>query len=103
MAEDTAPTEVEVDREHGIGFTWPDGSTTRFTLEELRINCPCAECRGLRGQGRPVWPKPTSPIPLEILDAELVGAWGISLTWNDAHSTGIYPWEILRAWRVAAD
>lgn len=33
-----------------------------------------------------------------INSAELVGAWGISITWNDGHSTGIYAWEILRRW-----
>jgi len=31
--------------------------------------------------------------------AELVGAWGLSVTWNDGHSTGIYPFESLRRWR----
>jgi len=30
--------------------------------------------------------------------AELVGAWGVSLRWNDGHSTGIYAWDVLRAW-----
>ena len=29
---------------------------------------------------------------------ELVGAWGISFTWNDGHATGIYPWDALRRW-----
>jgi DUF971 family protein len=42
-----------------------------------------------------VWPQPSSPQPLRIVDAELVGAWGISFTWNDRHSTGIYSWELL--------
>jgi DUF971 family protein len=35
---------------------------------------------------------------LAIADAQLVGAWGLGLTWSDGHSTGIYPFESLRHW-----
>jgi DUF971 family protein len=35
---------------------------------------------------------------LRIEDAELVGGWGITVTWNDGHSTGIFAWSILRYW-----
>ena len=31
--------------------------------------------------------------------AELVGAWGIQIHWNDGHETGIYAWSMLRVWR----
>jgi DUF971 family protein len=95
-----APTEVEVDRVAGVELTWADGTQTRYELEELRANCPCAECRGRRERGLPVWPQPSSPLPLRIENAELVGAWGLSFRWNDGHSTGIYSWEVLRAWRA---
>ncbi len=96
---DRAPTGVDVDRENGVTLTWPDGSSAVYGLEELRVNCPCAECRGLRERDLPVWPKPSSPLPLRVEDAELIGAWGLTLIWNDGHSTGIFSWEILRAWR----
>jgi DUF971 family protein len=36
--------------------------------------------------------------PITITDAELSGAWGLSLDWSDGHSTGIYAWEKLREW-----
>ncbi len=49
----------------------------------LRLGCACAGCRGMREQGREVWPSPTSPLPLRIDDAELHGAWGLRITWND--------------------
>jgi DUF971 family protein len=93
-----SPTGVELDREHGLTVTWADGSASTFGLEELRINCPCAECRGLREQHRPVWPKIGAPQPLAGVSAELVGAWGLTITWNDGHSTGIFSWGLLRAW-----
>jgi DUF971 family protein len=101
MEAGAAPTEIEVDRTAGVSFTWPDGTTSRFGLEELRANCPCAECRGLRERGQPAWPGPSSPLPLRVEHAELVGAWGITFHWNDRHTTGIYSWEILRTWADA--
>jgi DUF971 family protein len=92
------PASIEVDREHGVTLEWPDGALSRLGLEELRASCPCAECRGLRERGAAAWPRPGSPMPLRIVDAELVGGWGISFTWNDGHGTGIYSWHLLRAW-----
>jgi DUF971 family protein len=91
-----APVAIDVQRDTGVALTWPDGVTTRFGLEELRVHCPCAECRNRRDRNLPVWPLPSSPRPLRIVDAKLVGAWGINFTWNDRHSTGIFSWEVLR-------
>ena len=95
------PTALDLDRTEGLTATWSEGVTTEYSLEELRVNCPCAECRGLRERGLPVWPKPTSPLPLRAEDAELVGAWGINFTWNDGHTTGIFSWALLRQWRAS--
>jgi DUF971 family protein len=92
------PTQIEVDRGEAITLTWEDGSASRYPLEELRVNCPCAECRGLRERQLAVWPKPSSPLPLRIESAELVGGWGLTITWNDGHSTGIFAWSLLRFW-----
>jgi ATP-binding protein involved in chromosome partitioning len=89
---------VELDREHGLTLRWPDGFEARFGLEELRLNCPCAECRDRREQGTPVW-SPAAPRPLRAVDAELVGAWGLLIRWNDGHETGIFSWGVLRNWR----
>jgi DUF971 family protein len=35
---------------------------------------------------------------LRIEDAQLHGAWGLNLVWNDGHRTGIYPFDALRRW-----
>jgi DUF971 family protein len=90
--------DVTVDRDQGMTITFADGRECTFGLEELRLACPCAGCRAARDKGEPPWPTARSPLPLGIVDAELVGAWGISLTWNDGHATGIYPWDSLRRW-----
>ena len=99
LPDSPAPVSIELDRDRGLTLAWDDGVTGSYGLEELRANCPCAECRGLREQGLPVWPKPSSPRPLAALDAQLVGGWGITIEWNDGHNTGIYAWGLLRAWR----
>jgi DUF971 family protein len=92
------PVDVAVERDRGVTVTWADGTISTYDLEELRVNCPCASCRALREQGRPAWPPVGRPEPLRLTDGELVGAWGLGLTWSDGHSTGIYPWTILRVW-----
>lgn len=97
MGQDRAPVEIDVAKKSGVSLTWPDGTTSRFGLEELRLRCPCAECRTRRETSRPVWPLPSSPMPLEISDVELVGAYGMRITWNDGHNLGIYSWDFLRS------
>jgi DUF971 family protein len=95
------PASIDVDRQAGVTLTWPDGAADSFELLELRVNCPCAECRERRRAGQPIWPLPASPQPLLLVDAHLVGAFGIAFDWTDGHHTGIYTWETLRAWSGA--
>jgi len=90
--------DITVDRASGVTIVFGDGFTHVYDLLELRLNCPCAGCRGDRDQGRDPWPKPSSPLPLAIRDAELHGAWGLGIEWNDGHNTGIFPWDALRRW-----
>jgi DUF971 family protein len=100
LPDSEAPTDVELDRAEGLTLHWADGTVSHFGLDELRRNCPCAECRGLREQGQIVGPRPRSLLKLTAVDAELVGGWGMSITWSDGHSTGIFAWSILRAWQT---
>lgn len=92
------PVDVVVKRDEGVTITYADGVVARFDLMSLRLACPCASCRGVRDQGRKTWPQPNSPQPLRIEDAGYHGAWGLAITWNDGHSTGIFPFEGLRRW-----
>jgi DUF971 family protein len=90
--------DLDIDRETGVTARFADGYTATFELTELRVGCPCATCRDLRDRGDTSWPRPGSPTPLVIDDARLHGAWGVNITWNDGHSTGIYTFEGLRRW-----
>jgi DUF971 family protein len=89
---------ITVDRDSHVEVTFADGRVCRFELAELRLACPCAGCRNAREQGREPWLPVAGRPGLTVAAAELVGAWGLQLTWNDGHSTGIYPFESLRRW-----
>lgn len=88
--------DITVRRKEGLEVVWEDGRTATFSLGDLRNNCPCASCRNARDTGRAAWSG--DPAQLQVIDAELVGAWGLRLVWQDGHGTGIFPWERLRAW-----
>ena len=92
-------TNIEIDREAmALRLTWDDGFSGSIGLVEVRLACPCANCRVARDNGEASWPGPASPTPLGVRDAQLSGAWGLSITWNDGHDTGIYPFTALRTW-----
>ncbi len=95
-------SDIEIDRDAAeMRLAWADGVTGTLSLMEVRLACPCAQCRGRRDRDEIVWPEARSPQPLAVETAELVGAWGLSITWNDGHATGIYPFEAMRAWCAA--
>jgi len=88
-----APRTVDVDRATGVRLTWEDGSVTAVDLATLRQRCPCAACRTRRDQGHAV----AAPGAPRLVDAEIVGGYGLGVTWGDGHRTGIYSWELLHA------
>ncbi len=89
------PDKIEASSEVGVRITWSDGHVSHWDLATIRGACGCATCHELRNEGRPVYLDRSGE--LEVLDAELVGSYGISFKWSDGHSTGIYRWEDLRA------
>lgn len=92
--------EVTVDREQGeLRLTFDDGASGAIPLDELRRHCPCATCRAARQAGR----DPTPARAPSVADAELVGAWGLGIAWDDGHRTGIYPFTALHEWVVAGE
>lgn len=92
------PSDIDIQRDQAVVITFEDGVVCEFPVEALRAGCPCATCRGMRERGDVVWPRPgTNPV-ISVRDAELSGAWGLSIDWSDGHSTGIYAWSVLRRW-----
>ena len=88
--------EVTVDRPASrLTLAFDDGTGGSIDLGELRAACPCATCRAARQAGRAVPGLGAEP---SVRDAQLVGAWGLGITWDDGHATGIYPFESLHEW-----
>jgi DUF971 family protein len=94
-------TDVTIDRPASeLRLEFDDGVSGAITLLELRTHCPCATCRAARQSDRPVWVSQGGENP-SVRDAELIGAWGLGITWDDGHATGIYPFSSLHEWLVA--
>ena len=88
------PVDIDIDRDRAVTVTFEDGAVCEFPVEALRAACPCAGCRGTRERGRDV----VVGRGISVRDAQLSGAWGLSIDWSDGHSTGIYAWSTLRRW-----
>jgi DUF971 family protein len=91
----TFADKVEASADVGIRITWGDGHVSHWDLATIRAACGCATCNELRHQNKPVYLATSGA--LDVVDAELVGSYGISFHWSDGHRTGIYRWTDLRA------
>jgi len=98
-----APQHLDVKKTEGLTVTWPDGTTTFYSVAHLRKFSPSAEMREMREeqQRNPLNVLPSSMADatsenLTITDAELVGNYAIRFDFSDGHHTGIYSWEYLR-------
>jgi ATP-binding protein involved in chromosome partitioning len=90
--------DITVERDRSVTVVYADGVTHEFELIELRLHCPCAGCRNDRERGRAPWSPPREGATPAIRDASLIGAWGLSVQWDDGHRAGIYPFDALREW-----
>ena len=76
-----------------------DGLESDLSVQELRDNCPCANCRGeevLLHKYVPSNQNEIIPQGYQLENAKPVGNYALQLYWGDGHSTGIYTWEMLR-------
>lgn len=93
---DLIPKELNRVNGHDIQIVWRDGSDTRYPARWLRLHCPCAACVDeesgeiLIGEAEVA----KTAVPLAV---QLVGHYGISVSWSDGHKTGIYPFVLLKA------
>jgi DUF971 family protein len=85
-----------------LTISWSDRHTSVYPFSLLRNACPCAECRGGDDQMSIVPPREAFYMPIEdkpetrLSTVEEVGAYGITIQWEDGHNNGIYNWQYLR-------
>ena len=90
---------VQVDvRENETRIVWSDGHSGVYQHKFLRESCPCAGCKGEPGLFGKVYLPLESKVSDEVKPKEFgqVGRYGISISWSDGHSTGIYEYSFLR-------
>lgn len=86
---------VTLDRDAGrLAIDWPDGHHSDYSLWNIRAACPCADCNAYRKNPDPLKVAPTPNA--QVRDMNSVGNYAIQFVWEDGHSFGIYPWEMLR-------
>ena len=99
MANDVKPLSLKREGD-GLKIDWSDGTTTLVSWRTLRSNCPCATCIEERAKPpdpfRVLTPQEAAAGAPEPISMKPVGHYAYQITWNDGHSTGIYPVEALR-------
>ena len=89
------PQQVEA-RPDGVSISWKDGHSSLYPSKYLRINCACAQCVE-EWTNRKLLNPATVPENIQALDYLTVGRYALQFLWSDSHSTGIYPYTMLRS------
>jgi DUF971 family protein len=85
-------------RDSALELTWSDGQVTYITLQKLRNECPCANCKGesvLFESYQPTKLPVFVPGMYELKKIEIVGNYSIQPHWGDGHQTGLYTFDYL--------
>ncbi|HEY9186823.1 MAG TPA: DUF971 domain-containing protein [Ignavibacteria bacterium] len=92
------PIKIRKESENIILIIWDSGKETRFTLKQLRDECPCATCKGETILFKTYTPNKSDielPGKYELKSIVPIGNYAIQLIWGDGHDTGLYSWEYL--------
>lgn len=82
-----------------IKLTWDSGEETEISLQKLRDECPCVNCKGESVIFNSYIPikAPFKPQGFyEVEKIEPVGNYAVQITWKDKHNMGIYSWDVLQ-------
>lgn len=87
--------------EGALVVAWKAGGESCYALADLRRACPCAVCRELRSKpqatgGLTLLDEAAATATAEATGLDLVGRYGVRITWADGHDTGIYTYDALR-------
>jgi ATP-binding protein involved in chromosome partitioning len=77
-----------------LRLEWEDGFIHEVSLAELQANCPCVRCREKEVQ-------PEEQIVLAD-GVTSIGRYALSIQFRTGCNKGVYPFDMLRKWRVHA-
>ncbi|MEO5376764.1 MAG: DUF971 domain-containing protein [Magnetococcus sp. DMHC-6] len=87
------PTEIrQKNQEKLVEISWDDGQKFEYTMEYLRVFCPCAGCRGHTPSQRKLIDGKQEVIIQSIAP---VGHYAIKIQFSDNHDSGLFSWETL--------
>lgn len=97
---DLTPISISRPKPFLLKAEWSDGFSATISCEQLRKECPCAQCTGERiNDVIYSLPKPIrfTPGVFDIVNLKVVGNYAINPQWKNGHNSGIYTWERFRS------
>jgi len=84
---------------HAFKITWADDHESVYPLDFLRLNCPCAVCKGhglqtFKHLSRELLENPKESAPPATFTP--VGRYAVGIIFADGHDTGIFSYRFLR-------
>ena len=82
-----------------IALKFEDDLELLIPLKKLRKACPCAHCSGEKDIFGNIYKGKTKSLTIDglvILKINLIGNYAIRVFWQDGHSNGIYPFDLLK-------
>jgi ATP-binding protein involved in chromosome partitioning len=95
-ASSTTPTRIGQRDARHLEIAWADGEVGLVEVRALRLACACAVCIDeWTGEER----LDPSSVPEDVHPTQVrsVGRYALQIDWSDGHTSGIYPFERLRA------
>jgi len=90
------PTAISQKDDRHLLITWQDGHESVLDVVLLRQRCPCASCIE-EWTGKPLLDQDAVPDSVRPESIRSVGLYALSIDFSDGHSTGIYPFPLLRS------
>ena len=95
-ADRTTPVRIAQQGERHLEIAWADGATGTLEVRALRLACACAVCID-EWTGEDRLDPAGVPDDVRPLRVQQVGRYALQIDWSDGHTSGIYPFERLRA------
>jgi ATP-binding protein involved in chromosome partitioning len=84
----------------GLTLRWADGAEQRLAPRDIRLACPCAQCRD-EMTGAALLDPASVPLDLHLTRISSVGNYALGMAFSDGHDTGLHTYKALRAMRGA--
>jgi DUF971 family protein len=95
---DIFPVKIKKTDDKTIEIVWNNGTIKNLSIEKLRDECPCVNCKGesvIFDNYIPIKSPFKAAGFYEIEKIEPIGNYAVQIYWKDGHNTGIFNWDLL--------